>query len=81
MYPAPRVHAYIKRMDERSSPCIRVCRLDEQDSVCLGCGRTLDEIAGWMAFNEGERRAVLARLRAERQLAATPSLECRHESD
>jgi len=28
------------------SPCIRRCTLDEED-VCLGCGRTLDEILEW----------------------------------
>ena len=28
------------------SPCIGICRLDAQE-LCVGCGRTLDEIAEW----------------------------------
>ena len=46
------------------SPCVKLCRLDEQ-AVCLGCRRTLDEIARWETMAEVERRAVLSRLRVE----------------
>ncbi|TXH03657.1 MAG: DUF1289 domain-containing protein [Nevskiaceae bacterium] len=31
---------------EVSSPCVQLCRLDAHN-VCVGCGRTLDEIAAW----------------------------------
>jgi len=31
---------------EIQSPCVRNCCLDRQD-VCLGCGRTVDEIIIW----------------------------------
>ena len=29
------------------TPCIKVCVVDGQSSHCLGCGRTLGEIARW----------------------------------
>jgi uncharacterized protein len=29
-----------------ASPCIDICRLDAK-GVCVGCRRTLDEIAEW----------------------------------
>ena len=29
------------------SPCVKVCIMDPQREVCMGCGRTLDEIAHW----------------------------------
>jgi len=45
-----------------TSPCIDVCRLDSNDR-CVGCGRTLDEIARWSRMSEDEQRAVLERLR------------------
>ncbi|MFB9887361.1 DUF1289 domain-containing protein [Balneatrix alpica] len=42
------------------SPCVRNCCLDEQD-ICLGCGRSLDEIVHWSQMSEEEHRAVLQR--------------------
>jgi len=46
-----------------ASPCISVCVVDPRGSgVCVGCGRTLDEIAAWVDLDNDERRAVLARL-------------------
>lgn len=50
------------------SPCVRNCCLDEND-VCLGCGRQLQEILGWQQASNAEREAilVLARERRERR--------------
>ena len=42
-----------------SSPCIKICVLDSQSGWCVGCGRTLDEIAGWGSLSEAERLAVM----------------------
>jgi predicted Fe-S protein YdhL (DUF1289 family) len=44
------------------SPCIRLCTLDPETRTCLGCGRTLDEIAHWTGYTEAEREAIMARL-------------------
>jgi predicted Fe-S protein YdhL (DUF1289 family) len=44
------------------SPCISVCVLDPRTKVCIGCGRTIDEIASWGDLGDDERREVLARL-------------------
>ncbi len=52
------------RPDNPPSPCIRVCTLDEND-VCVGCRRTLDEIVAWAGLSPEEQHAVIARL-AER---------------
>ena len=49
-----------------STPCIGVCRLD-RDKLCMGCRRTLGEIAAWSRLDETERlrlmREVLPRRR------------------
>ena len=42
-----------------SSPCIKICVLDPKSGWCVGCGRTLDEIAGWGSLSEAERLAVM----------------------
>lgn len=48
------------------SPCMNVCVLDAQ-RTCIGCRRTLDEIARWGRMSAAEQWAVVARL--ERLLA------------
>ncbi len=50
------------------SPCINVCRMDEPSGWCVGCFRTLDEIAAWARLGSAERNAVWQQL-ADRRLA------------
>ncbi|TJZ77584.1 DUF1289 domain-containing protein [Chitiniphilus eburneus] len=45
------------------SPCVALCRLDE-DGVCVGCRRTVDEIAAWSGMDDDAKAAVWQRLRA-----------------
>ena len=47
-----------------ASPCISVCRLDSTTQVCIGCGRTIAEIAAWPNLSEAERAAIVRRLEA-----------------
>jgi predicted Fe-S protein YdhL (DUF1289 family) len=41
------------------SPCIKVCAVDGQSGLCLGCGRSLKEIGGWMHLGDEGRRDVM----------------------
>lgn len=54
-------------MREPPSPCDRTCRIDPGSGWCLGCYRTLREIADWPMLANGEKRALLNVLR-QRQL-------------
>ena len=54
------------------SPCIKVCQMDPQRGLCLGCARTLDEIARWGTMGESERNAIMAALPARREKLALP---------
>ncbi|WP_434931812.1 DUF1289 domain-containing protein [Shewanella sp. HL-SH4] len=42
-------------------PCIRQCSLDEQD-ICLGCHRTLDEILEWHSMNNAQKLNLINKL-------------------
>lgn len=46
------------------TPCIRVCSLDPLTGLCAGCGRTTDEIAGWMRYSDEERETIMEDLPA-----------------
>lgn len=55
-----------------SSPCVQVCALNA-DRVCIGCGRSLGEIAEWGAATDARRRAI--RAEAARRLAGIKALQ------
>jgi predicted Fe-S protein YdhL (DUF1289 family) len=46
----------------KETPCIAVCIMDPRTSLCLGCGRTLPEIARWHRMDSAERQAVMSQL-------------------
>jgi hypothetical protein len=46
------------------SPCTKVCTLDARSGLCLGCGRSVDEIARWIAMSAAERARIVAELPA-----------------
>jgi predicted Fe-S protein YdhL (DUF1289 family) len=43
----------------QETPCIAVCMMDPKTKMCLGCGRTLPEIARWRRMESTERRAIM----------------------
>jgi uncharacterized protein len=44
------------------TPCIKICTLDARKGLCLGCGRTVDEIARWTIMSASERNQVMGEL-------------------
>ena len=50
------------------SPCVNICLLDPETGTCVGCGRTIQESAGWAAMSERERRAIMRELPGRMQL-------------
>ncbi len=50
---------------EPASPCVRNCCLDDQD-ICLGCGRSLEEICGWTKADVEGKSRILALAKARR---------------
>ena len=48
------------------TPCVKVCVVDGESGLCLGCFRTLPEIARWAALSDAERTAVMGELPTRR---------------
>jgi len=53
------------------SPCVSICKIDPASGLCVGCLRTIDEIAAWSVLDDDARRAVWARILSRREEAAT----------
>ena len=49
---------------EIDSPCVKVCVIHPQARLCVGCLRSIDEIAAWSRMSPEVRRAVMATLPA-----------------
>jgi predicted Fe-S protein YdhL (DUF1289 family) len=58
--------------DDVASPCISVCEMSPHNGFCLGCYRTLDEIAAWSVLDAATRRAIVDALPARRAMAERP---------
>lgn len=48
--------------DEIESPCVKVCVVHPQARICVGCNRTIDEIAAWSRMSAETRRAIMSEL-------------------
>jgi hypothetical protein len=44
------------------TPCVKICTLDARMGLCLGCGRTVDEITRWATMSATERTQVTREL-------------------
>ena len=44
------------------TPCIKVCALDLDTQMCVGCFRTIDEIARWTQYSDAQRARIMAAL-------------------
>jgi predicted Fe-S protein YdhL (DUF1289 family) len=44
------------------SPCIKLCVIEPDSGFCIGCGRSREEIAGWVGFTAGQRDTLMLEL-------------------
>ncbi len=56
------------------TPCVKVCVVDGESGLCLGCFRTLPEIAGWAALDDQTRTEVMAELPSRRSRICSEKL-------
>ena len=55
---------HLAAMDRQpiATPCVQICVVYGESGLCLGCFRTLREIAGWSGFAPETRAAIMAEL-------------------
>ena len=47
---------------EIESPCVKLCVVQPETRLCIGCARSLDEIAAWSRMTPEARARVMAEL-------------------
>ena len=62
--------------DPAPSPCQSICRLDCASRICLGCGRTVEEIAAWTRLDETQKANVLRLLPSRLEKLAAQRKAC-----
>lgn len=69
-------HLYARSLsippDAVETPCVKICVIDE-DGLCVGCARTLDEIATWGSLSAQSRADVMTALPARRASKIAPA--------
>jgi predicted Fe-S protein YdhL (DUF1289 family) len=50
------------------TPCVKVCVVDGESGLCMGCYRKLNEVAGWAKLSDAERETIMGELRGRRSL-------------
>lgn len=58
MIPSENIHKSHNPKGEVKSPCKNVCTLDHKGK-CVGCFRTIEEIANWSLYPDADKRKVL----------------------
>ncbi|MCF2859966.1 DUF1289 domain-containing protein [Pseudoalteromonas sp. SMS1] len=56
-----------EKQPEVPSPCVRNCCLDNND-ICVGCLRHIDEIVGWGSKSDQEKSAILTRCESRKEV-------------
>ena len=46
------------------SPCIDICQMDPESGLCVGCGRTIEEIANWSSYTNEKKKDILKQLKS-----------------
>jgi len=41
------------------SPCISFCKMNLQDNLCVGCGRSINQITNWTHYTEKEKDKII----------------------
>ena len=49
----------VENSDQIPSPCVGVCQINSKTKFCLGCWRSLREVAHWSRYSRTEKLAVV----------------------
>ena len=63
----------LKETSDIKSPCKLICQLDLTSGLCLGCGRSREEIATWTRYTDAQRDEIMEQLGARMETLPKPT--------
>jgi predicted Fe-S protein YdhL (DUF1289 family) len=54
-----------------ATPCVKICVVDAESGLCVGCFRTLAEVARWARLSDADRTRIMGEL-ADRESRIRP---------
>ncbi len=57
-----------------ATPCIKLCIIDGQSGLCMGCYRQLTEVAAWQKLSDDDRARIMEELPDRRARIAPEKL-------
>ena len=45
------------------SPCINICKIDNDSGLCIGCCRYEHEVFNWIHFSDEEKKTTLSKIK------------------
>lgn len=63
-----------------ATPCIKVCVVDGESGLCMGCFRSLPEVGRWGRMNDDERAEIMGGLKDRRGRIRPEKLAMFHSS-
>ena len=58
-------------MASKLTPCRNICTLE--DDICIGCGRTSEEISDWTKYDREKRLMIMRRIKNAKRLTVPGS--------
>ena len=52
------------------SPCNDICTTDPESGLCIGCGRTTEEIKNWLFFTDKQKKMTLDTLKSRNKISS-----------
>ena len=44
------------------SPCTNICTMSLDGKLCMGCGRSIEEITNWSYFSNEEKKKIIKKI-------------------
>ena len=57
------------------TPCVKICKLI--DSVCIGCGRTSEQISEWTKYTDEQREEIIKEIQSNHYQVLTNNYDRR----
>ena len=54
-------------MSKINSPCKKICKIDKENGLCIGCYRNAKEVFNWIYFSEDEKMKILLELKKRKE--------------